>query len=521
MVETPSAAGRRVAVLDMGASAIRLVVADVARPGVIHVLEEASRGILLGRDTFSAGVIRPQTADAAFAALDGFRKIIGGYDVQEVRAVATSAVREARNGELFLDRARARTGFAFETITEAEETRLMYVAVRHALKGHAALRGTSTLLMEVGGGSTSATLLRRGLPIHSGVYALGAVRLRQRLDLRRHQHDLQVALLKRAIANVIDEIRLEIPLKRVTQLVASGGDMRLAASQILEQESADGIREIPRDAFLAFCDDVERLDDDALLARFRLPAVEAETLVPSLLTYRAVLCDTTAKALVVSDASLRAGALLDLPEPHAGAVPKEVHQQVLASAEAFGHRYRFDHAHGRHVADLAIRLFDQLRDEHGLSDRHRLLLEIASLLHDIGIYVSLRQHHKHSQYLLTASQIFGLSRDETDIVANVARYHRRALPAQSHPPYIELDRGDRLVVNKLAAILRVANALDAEHLQKVTDVQLVRGEKAWSLQLVGDGDVTMEKMAAAARADMFVEVFGRSLNVRVSPIVTS
>jgi exopolyphosphatase/guanosine-5'-triphosphate,3'-diphosphate pyrophosphatase len=192
---------------------------------------------------------------------------------------------------------------------------------------------------------------------------------------------------------------------------------------------------------------------------------------------------------------------------------------MLASAEAVGHRYRFDRAHGRHVAKLATRLFDDLRIEHGLSDRERLLLQAAGLLHDIGIYVSLRAHHKHSQYLLGASQIFGLSDEETAIVSNIARYHRRGTPQRSHLPYIALDRHDRLLVNKLAAILRVANALDAEHLQKVRDLRVVRGEKVWILELDGTGDITMEQMAATARTDMFVEVFGRQVVVRSAGVV--
>jgi exopolyphosphatase/guanosine-5'-triphosphate,3'-diphosphate pyrophosphatase len=145
-----------------------------------------------------------------------------------------------------------------------------------------------------------------------------------------------------------------------------------------------------------------------------------------------------------------------------------------------------------------------------------LLLQTASLLHDVGLYVSLREHHKHSQYLLAASQIFGLSNEETAIVANIARYHRGRSPQESHLPFLALDRGDRLLVTKLAAILRVANALDAEHLQKVRDLRLVRGDNAWLLELDGTGDITMEQMAARARIDMFVEVFGRQLVVRVA-----
>ena len=327
-----------VSVLDMGASAIRLVIAEILPGQPIRVIEEASRGVLLGRDVFSGGVIRPQTADATFAAVEGFRKLLEQNNVRRVRAVATSAVREARNGELFLDRVSGRTGITFETINEAEESRLVYLAVRHALKKHPALKGAGTLLAEVGGGSTSLTLLRRGQPMISGVYALGAIRLRQQLDLRRHRHDLQVALLKRSIANVIEEIRLEIPLRRVTQMVAIGGDVRLAASHIQDDQDGEGIREIPREAFLTFCEEVERLDDDGLMARFKLPAVETETLVPALLVYRTLLSETAARQLVVSDASLRAGMLLDLREPGGRLGSQDFEQQVLASAEAVGHR---------------------------------------------------------------------------------------------------------------------------------------------------------------------------------------
>jgi exopolyphosphatase / guanosine-5'-triphosphate,3'-diphosphate pyrophosphatase len=163
---------------------------------------------------------------------------------------------------------------------------------------------------------------------------------------------------------------------------------------------------------------------------------------------------------------------------------------------------------------LATRMFDELRDEHGLGDRARLLLKVAAMLHDVGIYVSLRAHHKHSQYILAASQIFGLSDDETAIVSNIARYHRRGTPQQSHVPYVALDREDRILVKKLASILRVANALDAEHGQKVRDLRIIRRDKSWLLEVEGTGDLTMERVAATARSDMFVETFGRPLVVQ-------
>lgn len=502
-----------VAVLDMGASAIRLVIAEIPSRGTIRVLEEASRGVLLGRDAFSTGAIGAGTIDEAVRALEGFGDMMKSYGVRQVRAVATSATREARNRDLFLDRLRSRTGIEFDVINEAEESRLVFLALQSALGRHAAFKGAWTLLVEVGGGSTSLMLLRRGEPNRSAVYALGAVRLRQQLNLRRHSHELQVALLKRYIANVIDEIRLDIPLRRITNLIAIGGDVRFAASQLSDAEEG-GVREVTRDAFLAFCDEVARLDEASVLDRFRLPAVEADTLMPALLVYRTLVAETSARRIVISDASLRAGVLLDLAEAESSASAQAFEAQVLTSAEAVGHKYRFDRDHGRHVALLATRLFDQLQAEHALGPRERLLLQVAALLHDVGVYVSLRGHHKHSQYILAAAQIFGLSDDETALIANVARYHRRGVPQSSHLPYVALDRQDQLIVNKLAAILRLANALDAEHLQKVTDVKLVRTGATWTLELKGDGDLSMEQHAGNARADMFLDTFGRPVVVR-------
>jgi len=211
--------------------------------------------------------------------------------------------------------------------------------------------------------------------------------------------------------------------------------------------------------------------------------------------------------------------LFDLAEPEAQVAARDFEHQVLASAEALGSRFRFDRAHGRHVAMLATRLFDLMQGEHGLTGRERLLLQTAALLHDVGIHVGLRSHHKHSQYLLSASQIFGLSRDETAVVANVARYHRGNLPQRSHLPYMELDQTERMLVSKLSALLRVANALDAEHLQKVRDLRLLTDDSPWVLELVGSGDLTMEQLAGTARSELFVEVFGHDLAVRATGVV--
>jgi exopolyphosphatase/guanosine-5'-triphosphate,3'-diphosphate pyrophosphatase len=400
-------------------------------------------------------------------------------------------------------------------IDGTEESRLVYLAVRDRLGNHPALSDGTTLLMEVGGGSADLTLLEAGQPTYSGVYPLGSIRMRQSLGAWHGGHDQRIRLLTRHINNVVGDIREEMPLEPARHVLALGSDMRFAASHVaIDADADEPVHEFPREAFLEFVASLEKLDEEAIVDRYRLPQVDAETLVPALLVYRSLLLETSATYITVPDVSLRAGLLVDLSRGSEAPEFADFSRQVLASAAALGQKYRYDADHARNVAFLASRLFDELQAEHGLKPRDRLLLEVAAMLHDIGIFVTLRAHHKHSQYLLGASEIFGLSSDDQALVSNVARYHRRGLPQKSHVPYMALDREDRVRVNKLAALLRVANALDAEHGQKITELRVTRDDDAWVLEVTGHGDLTMERLATTARADLFAQVFGHELVFR-------
>ena len=509
-VEVP----RPVAVIDMGASAIRLVVAEAPPGQPVRILEEASRGVLLGKDTFTHGRLGAATVEATLKALEGFRRIMDGYGVVRYRAVATSAVREAANSDVFLDRVRLRTGIDVEVIDGSEENRLSYMAVRDTLRDHPSLVTGDSLLAEVGGGSADISFLRKGQPIYSGTYPLGSIRMRQSLASWHGSQEQGMRLLRRHIHNVVDDIRREIPLREARHIIALGGDVRFAVQQVAGARREGPAAILAREPFVAFCDQVTAWDVDQLVEQYGLPPSEAETLVPALVAYRELLQETAAEEVIVPDASLRAGLLLDIAQVESGQGIEDFSRQVLASAASLGEKYRWDAPHSKKVAQLATRIFDELKAEHGLGERERLLLEVAALLHDVGNYVNLRGHHKHTWYLLSVSDIFGLSQDDMALVANVARYHRRALPQKSHLPYMALDRESRVVVNKLSAILRLANALDADHLQKVKDVRIVSEEGDWVLEVEGAGDLTMERLASLARGDFLVEVFGRKLAFR-------
>lgn len=502
-----------VAVLDIGASSARLLVAEVASDRPVRVLEEASRGVLIGKDTFTSGRIGQATLEAVIKALSGFRKIMEGYEVRLYRAVATSAVREAANRDSFIDRVRLRTGLEVQMIDGPEENRLTYMAVQGDLGTNEALTSGDALLVEVGGGSADISYLRKGEPLRSGTYALGSVRMTQRLAPWHGSQEGRIKVLRRYISHVVGEIRREMPLTRATHFIALGGDVRFAASRLLTQPTPGAPRavDVSREAFIGFCEEVVNYGFDDLVEYYGLPPVEAETLVPALVAYQELLQATPATSVTIPEATLRDGVLLDILQGEGGQSARDLHRQVITGAAALGERYGYDEGHARNVAELALRLFDDLAEEHGLGAHSRLLLEVAALLHDIGLFIGIRAHHKHSQYILSVSEIFGLGREDMSVVANIARYHRRALPQKSHLPYMLLDRQQRIEVSKLAAILRLANALDADHLQKVRNVSVNRTTDPWTLSVESAGDVTIERLASMAMSDMFTEVFGHKL----------
>ena len=500
------------AALDLGASAVRLVIAE-GEGDAMRIIEEVARGVLIGKDTFTSGRIGQPTVEAALRALEGFRSIMDTFGVVRYRAVATSALREATNRDTVLDRIRVRTGIDVEVIDGSEENRLTYLAVRESLKALPEIATETCLVAEVGGGSADLSTLHGGEPAHSGTYAIGSIRLRQSFAAFQGTPTHFQRLILRHIKNVIADIRRELPLDDVKHFIALGSDARLVA-RVLGRAESEPLSAFPRDAFLKVCGEIAVLDVDTILATHGLSLAEAETLAPALLVYSELVRATKAETVTVSNATLRHGLIFDLARSEAGLGIEMFSRQVLASANAVGEKYNYDARHARHIANLSLRLFDELRSEHGLDLRDRLLLEVAALLHDIGLFVNLRAHHKHSQYLISVAEIFGMSPDDLLVVSNIARYHRRGLPQRSHIPYMALDREAKIVVNKLGSILRLANALDADHQQKVKNVRVRPEDGVIALEVEGAGDLTMERLALLARSDFFQDAFGRRVIFR-------
>lgn len=507
---------RTVAAIDVGSNSIRLVVAQVLDDGQIEVLERLQRAVRLGQESFRRGRLGGQSMRAAVAALSDYTRVLQTYRVQRVRAVATSAVREATNADTFLDRIFLATGLNVEVIATSEESRLTVSAVLQTFGSALGLNRAKTLIAEVSAGSTLLTMLQDGEIAFSESLRLGSIRVQELLGTSDESPQRSAELLRHHVANVIATVGGSLELEGIDSFVAVGGDARFAAKEIGHPAGAEGLFTVDSAAFDKLVRRLQKSTAEELAKRYGLPFAEAETLNPALLVYQILLHAVGAGRMIVSQASMRDGLLLELAREATGQEDPAVYRGVIHSAMAIGEKYRADMDHAQNVAEAASRLFDYLQPDHGLAPRHRLLLRVAALLHEIGSFVSSRAHHKHGYYLILNSEIFGLNRDETTIVAHIARYHRRSGPKTSHVEYMSLPREKRVVVNKLAAILRVADALAGNHLQRLPDMRFERQGDDLIVYVSAGVNVLLVERSVALTGDMFEDIYGMKVRVEES-----
>jgi len=508
VVPESAAGAKTVAAIDVGANSLRMAVAQVLPGGRIEVLERLQQAVHLGQDTFRRGRLGAQSMRAAVTVLRDYRRLLELYHVERVRAVATSAVREASNADTLIDRVLMVTGLNLEVIGTSEESRLTVSAVLQALGSALAVDPKETLIADVGGGSTLLTVMHRGEIANSSSLRLGSIRLQEILSTSEESPERSTELLRHHIANVIASAQGYLPLKNVESFVAVGGDARFAAREIGKPTASADLYLVEEREFNKLVRRCGRHAPEELAKRHGLPFAEAETLNPALLVYQALLHHTRAKEMIVSHVSMRDGLLLELARNVTGQEDESLTEGVIHSAMALAAKYRVSLRHARNVADLAARLFDELQAEHGLEPRDRLLLRVAGLVHEAGRFVSSQAHHKHSYYLIDNSEIYGLNRNDISMVAHVARYHRRSGPKASHVDYMALPRGLRVVVGKLAALLRVADAMARGQIRRVEDLQFERQGDELIIYVPGTEDLILEQRAIAAKGDVFEDIFG-------------
>lgn len=500
----PSAA-RRIAAIDIGTNSIHMIIGEAGRGGY-RVVDKEKEMVQLGLSSLDGAPLSEDAIQRGVTAITKMCEVARGWEVDEILAVATSAVREAPNRREFLRRVKESAGIKPKVISGEEEAHYIYSAIRSAVD----LDASTVLCIDIGGGSVEFIVGTAGEIYFTASEPLGSLRLAQRFNL---QDECVFADIAACRDHVIEHLR------RVQKRVRGiGVDMCIGTSgtiQTLTNMAAGAPDSAPPSAprvltFVALTDLVGLLATMSArtrIERFGIDEKRASTIVAGAVALHAILDTLEVQSLLASPAAIREGLLQTRLTESDAAGPAGAPLRK-ASAIALAERSDCDKRHGRHVARLALRIFDQTVKLHALPPERRELLEIAAILHETGMHVSDRGYHKHSYYIVRHAALRGFTEEQLIVVANVARYHRKGLPSDEHQNLEELTPAQRGDVEKLSAILRIAEALDRSHRQAVRDVAVQCGAEV-RFRVRVRSKASVEIAAAKKRARYFAELFDR------------
>jgi exopolyphosphatase/guanosine-5'-triphosphate,3'-diphosphate pyrophosphatase len=514
----------RFAAIDVGSNALRLRIVEASAPShrpkaQLPLLPDGAVGawrdlatlrapVRLGAEVFLSGRLAPASIGQACDALREFRAEIDRAKVDAYRAIATSAVREAKNGATLVERARREAGIELETIEGIEEARLIQLAVTRRIP----VGDKRALLVDVGGGSTELTLLDHGETAFTISLPLGTVRmleayLRGAKTIDRARERLLEEAIDRALGEALPK------LGAVDQLVGTGGNVETLFDLCPARGTQRAIDvSAARSLFKKMCtmSNAERREV------WQLRPDRADTIVPATAIFLRIAGALKRTSILSPGVGLAAGILEELVDKffHVWDAAGEA-EHILEACVRIGRHYHFDESHAQCVCRFATQLFDDLLSVHAFDDRERLLLRAAAILHDIGDYVHYSGHHKHSYYLIQHADIMGVTPDERAIIANIARYHRKGPPDPAHANFTALSKEARGKVRGLAAVLRIADALDREHKQKIESVRAAvdRGAGRVTLFLSGGKDRELEEWTVGAKASLWRDEYDLDVGI--------
>ena len=503
---------KTVAVIDIGASSVRMAIAEISGVDSVRLLENLSQAVNLGRDSFHSGKLSQKTIEDCVHVLKIYRQKLDEYQITSkdcIRVVATSAVREATNRLAFHDRIFIATGFEIEPFDVAELHRVTYVGILPVLDQIDPPEDSQNIVCEIGGGSTEMLILNNRDVSFWRTFRAGSLRMRQKIQALNVPVEKMRSLLEPPIKQIVSEVKEQLLPGSPKNFIAMGSEIRFVASELLHKNPADEIVKIDVDTLHEFNSEISKLTPEKLARRFPLSVPDAETLVLTLLSYESIARETNMEYLIISNVNLRDGLLTEMGM--GGVWQPSIERQIFNSAISVGRKYHFDEDHAKHVAEISRQMFDQLRDLHQLGRRYRSILYLASLLHEIGQYVSSRSFHKHSMFLIRNSEFFGIGAEDQLMIALVARYHRRAQPQQRHEGYGSLERDERVAISKLSAILRIAKALDASRSQTIGNVNCKLVGNRLVLQVENVSDPSLAQFELHQNSEFFESIFGHQV----------
>ena len=499
--------GATLAVVDVGSNSVRLQIAQAAADGSIQVLSEDRAAVRMGEQVFRTGRLAPEVIARAAAALARFAEIARQAGAVKVRAVATSAVREASNRQLLLRHVRQQAGIELEVISGAEEARLICLGVLHG-----APPGERRLICDIGGGSTEISSARGEEPEASYSLPLGSVRLTEFFVAHDPMTRKEARLIDESVEDALGELD-PLMVGKHRRLMGSAGTIS-AVLALCRRLSARGM--VPGKPGLVtraqIESAVERLRETSSKERRKLGVDEhrADIIYCGAAILAGILRKLRVEEVEITSRGLRDGLMADLVRRTVRPPAAGLHQEhaVLEGLRAFGRRCGYREEHAEQVAQLSLSLFDQTKALHRLGDEERALLQAAALLHDVGAFVSYNRHHKHSYYLLYHADLPGFTDRERELIATIARYHRRSPPKDRHELFQVLAPEERIVVRRLAALLRVADGLDRGHRRNVREVKVRPYRRGLMVEVFAETGGDLEVWAAQQKVDLLAEVCG-------------
>lgn len=506
------------AAIDVGSNAMRLKIVALNHDGSIAALHQQRAPVRLGHEVFLTGFLKQELIEQAVGAMGQFRAELDKWNVRSARAIATSATREAVNGDVLVERVYNSCGIHLERISGAEEARLVQLAVSRKVN----LRDSTALVIDIGGGSVEFDVVDHGSIVYSSSLRLGAVRLHETFLRSGSVSDLQVLLLKAYMDQLLEATLAAVNAYDIELILGTGGNVEdlakligIDASSGAEVGSED-IRFIPLQNLQTFVKEIAKLSVAERIEQYGMKPDRADVILPAAIVLSEVLSKVIgARGLYAPDVGLKDGVLVEIIDRFKNSWDTTSEEaEIIRAATTLGQKYHFHLAHARQVRYLCELLFDQLEPLHELPREARMLLRVAATLHDVGDFINLSGHHKHSYYLIRNSEIVGLRSRELELIANIARYHRKAFPnPQKHEPFRALSESERTTVTRLAAILRVADALDHEHRSAVEALKVSMLGNNIQVDLQSLGPCLLERWQLEQKGRLFHETFGRSIVV--------
>ena len=520
---TTSGSVTTLAALDIGTNSFHLVVARLLDNG-FEIVTREKETVRLGHGGGDMKELSADAIDRGISSLRRMQRIAASHDAK-VRAVATSAVREAANADVFLTRARREAKIDVEVISGLEESRLIHLGVLQAVP----VFDQRIILVDIGGGSTEVLVGERGETLAARSFKLGAVRLTDRFfpggtisnesvrDCRSYARSIlatferevedfgfDVAIASsgtaETIARMVHAARDDTPLHTFNRFEFTVNELQSVIESLLKKKTSDDRRAVPG-----------------------LDPARADIIVAGALVLESVADIFGIKRFVFSEAALREGVLLDTIARLQGGALHHLRDVSRNSIRALAERCDDDLTHSAHVAAMALQLFDATEPLHGLPTEAREYLEAGALLANVGLVISHSKHHLHSYYVIRNSELTGLTDAEIEIIAQIARYHRKSAPKASHAEFGRLSPEDQRLVKTLAGILRVAIGLDRSHDGRVRSVMAqMRNDRLVVEAVAKRGkEISLELYTANERSDLLEEVLGKRVGIVAAPLPTA